>query len=55
MEKTYRCSQCQGSGRVFSGVPLGSCDGPQYENCSACQGRGYITVEVEETKNDGEN
>lgn len=41
------CYICQGSGQEKIGEPLGSCDGPQYGKCSACNGTGSTFVHVE--------
>lgn len=40
-----KCPQCNGAGRVVSGPPLGSADGPQYATCPTCNGSGTVPDE----------
>jgi DnaJ-class molecular chaperone len=34
------CTYCHGSGRIETGPPLGTCDGPQFGTCPKCNGSG---------------
>lgn len=36
------CPQCNGAKRVVVGPPLGSADGPQYDTCPTCDGKGIV-------------
>jgi DnaJ-class molecular chaperone len=38
------CGECEGSGLVKTGEPLGACDGPQYGTCSHCNGQKFIWI-----------
>ena len=41
---TTTCLSCGGAGRVVTGAPLGTCDGPQYGTCPSCGGAGRVTA-----------
>lgn len=41
------CGGCGGAGRVKTGEPLGTADGPQYGECSTCHGTGRVVVDMD--------